>query len=419
MEFETLTRKHGFKVSPLFPCSVEECSVAVAKVVGAASVKSAARMNGGVVIFVDEVEKANTVVANGVVIKDTFVSVMPLATPATKVLLSNIPPFISDQLIVKELARFGKVVSPVKRLASGCKSPELKHVVSHRRMLFMILNDRTREMNITFKLTVDGFDYTLYATTDKMKCFGCGEENHLIRSCPQRPPTAASAGARGKGGRRGAPWGRPATAGDGEVVGQGGEAEGGNGDNGLQEKVGGGGEEVEGGGPEADQPTADKENVLLSAKEDSGPSTSQVEEGGSVESGGAGVEGQLALADVDMGGEEENLKVGRQKRKANCSDGSQAKKVTAEEKQNDSESDGWENDDEGCYELSEMKQFLQKTKNERCLKIEKHFPGKMKFVKSAKLNMKKQGRGALTQQEICRLKKMITKVNQELNVVIK
>lgn len=47
------------------------------------------------VIFVDSVEKANAVVENGIVVNDTFVSVMPLATPAKRITLSNVPPFIT------------------------------------------------------------------------------------------------------------------------------------------------------------------------------------------------------------------------------------------------------------------------------------------------------------------------------------
>lgn len=58
MEFSRLTRKHGLKICPGFRCSVEECALAVAEVVGAGSVRSAARMNGAVVIFVDEVKKS-------------------------------------------------------------------------------------------------------------------------------------------------------------------------------------------------------------------------------------------------------------------------------------------------------------------------------------------------------------------------
>ena len=87
--------------------------------------------------------------------------------------------------------------------------------------------------------------------------------------------------------------------------------------------------------------------------------------------------------------------------------------MTAKETHNDSESDGWESDN--GYELSEMKQLLQKTKNARSVKIEKYFPQKQKFVKSARLNMKRRGKGALTEQEIFRLKKLVQKVNHELN----
>lgn len=45
--------------------------------------------------------------------------------------LSNVPPFISDDFLVRELSRHGKVVSPIRKLLSGCKSPLLRHVVSH------------------------------------------------------------------------------------------------------------------------------------------------------------------------------------------------------------------------------------------------------------------------------------------------
>ncbi len=44
VSLEQLTRRHGIKVVPAERCSVEECSLAVAKVVGHKSVLSAARM---------------------------------------------------------------------------------------------------------------------------------------------------------------------------------------------------------------------------------------------------------------------------------------------------------------------------------------------------------------------------------------
>ncbi len=38
-----------------------------------------------------------------------FCSVTPLFAPAAKVTISNVPPFISNEVIVKELLRFGKI----------------------------------------------------------------------------------------------------------------------------------------------------------------------------------------------------------------------------------------------------------------------------------------------------------------------
>lgn len=57
MDLANLTRQHGFKIIRTCPCSVEECSLSVGEILGHSSIKSAARMNSAVVIFVDSVEK--------------------------------------------------------------------------------------------------------------------------------------------------------------------------------------------------------------------------------------------------------------------------------------------------------------------------------------------------------------------------
>ncbi|KAF0047410.1 hypothetical protein F2P81_001043 [Scophthalmus maximus] len=121
MDLTMLTRAHGIKVSPGFPCSVDGCCQAVGDVVGDSSVKSAYRINGGVVMFVETVEKANTVVESGIVINGAFVFVTSLVTPATRVTVSNIPPFIGDDYLRRELGKYGMVMSPLRKL-SGSKS---------------------------------------------------------------------------------------------------------------------------------------------------------------------------------------------------------------------------------------------------------------------------------------------------------
>ena len=158
--FGHLTRKHGIKMNASFPCSMEDIGLAVGEKAGHGSVNSA------VVIFLDQVEKVNRIVETGIKVKQNlFVQVVPLTQPSTRVIPSNVPPFITDKFLSRELSRHGKVVSPpIKKIMSGCRSQLLKHVVSHRRQLFMILNMRDADLNLRCHAKVDDSDYVIFAT---------------------------------------------------------------------------------------------------------------------------------------------------------------------------------------------------------------------------------------------------------------
>ncbi|XP_078791712.1 transposon TX1 uncharacterized 82 kDa protein isoform X2 [Oryzias latipes] len=217
MALTSLTRKHGVKTGAGSLHTVEDVALAVGEVIGHASIKSAARMNGAVVLFVERVEQVNTLVEKGISINGVFDTVTPLSQPATKITLSNVPPFISDEFLVRELSKHGKVVSPVRKVMSGCKSPLLKHVVSHRRHVFMILHKKEEDLNSVFKVRVDDYEYVLFATSASFKCFGCGDEGHLVKACPRRAVSAsggvaAAAAGGASDGQRGLRADRPAPA---------------------------------------------------------------------------------------------------------------------------------------------------------------------------------------------------------------
>uniref|UniRef100_G3Q9K5 CCHC-type domain-containing protein n=1 Tax=Gasterosteus aculeatus TaxID=69293 RepID=G3Q9K5_GASAC len=127
------------------------------------------------------------VVASGVVVRGAHGPVFPLAVPAIRMTVANVPPFVPDEALVEELAKHGKVVSPLRKTSSGCKSPLLRHVVSHRRQTHMVLT-KAQALSLVIK-RIEGFDYVMFATSDDGRCFRCGGEGHLARVCPERNPS--------------------------------------------------------------------------------------------------------------------------------------------------------------------------------------------------------------------------------------
>lgn len=72
-----------------------------------------------VVLFVEKVEQVNQLVEAGIRVGGRFEAVLPLSQPATEVTPSNVPPFITDEFLRRELSRVGKIVSPMRKVMSG------------------------------------------------------------------------------------------------------------------------------------------------------------------------------------------------------------------------------------------------------------------------------------------------------------
>uniref|UniRef100_A0A674CAY2 RRM domain-containing protein n=1 Tax=Salmo trutta TaxID=8032 RepID=A0A674CAY2_SALTR len=122
---QCLRKKVGVKV--------EEVLLAVGEQVGAEFIHSASRMNKAVVVFMKRENLVGRLIASGIFVRDVLVPVLPLSTPSTRVVVANLPPFITDDQIRKELSRFGKFASGFRVLSAGFQAAAVKHVVSFRR----------------------------------------------------------------------------------------------------------------------------------------------------------------------------------------------------------------------------------------------------------------------------------------------
>ncbi|KAM6901454.1 uncharacterized protein PEZ65_019563 [Lycodopsis pacificus] len=379
----------------------------------------------------ESIQKANTVVESGIVVFDTLVPVLPLSTPAVKVTVSNVPPFIRDEAITRELSR---------------------------RQLFMVLNNRNEELNVVFKLRVEEFDYVMFVTSDNMKCFSCGREGHQSKACPQRT-SAEQDGAKKNPNQK-----------DTEDRGdkQGGQEQ--------QEKAGGvqqveeeGTEVVEQVGTEGtgvvrqvEEEGAGVVQVSAQSQEDSQvreggqEEMGDIQQGGKVGTGGQGETGRrqkivkdkeqresekvvkdggLTCSEVDMEGEEAVLRVPRLKRKTRSKESSQAKKPAIGAGKGSQGAAGAESSmEEGSaadsdlsgmrasgrestqgYSVGRIKGFLQKTKGEWGVEVGDYFSDEEKLSNALKAHLSSKNKGGFTAKEVHRVRKLVSRINKELD----
>lgn len=338
---------------------------------------------------------------------------MPFMQPAKKILVSNVPPYIKDEVIERELAMHGKVVSKIKKIALNCKSVQLKHVVTFRRQVYMILNNG-QELNLALKFRIDDFDYVIYVTSETMKCFKCGQEGHHVRACPENEE-------------------HETIHNDGE-----GQEENNVSEN-QQEKDRDRNENKRCEDGEKSEQGANYEESVNKGNEDKlVQDTTEIEN----DVVGSLVEVETSR-DIDMTDDDSLFKTPTLKRKTSGKrGGKKARKEQVQEKQmkekmdhgvisdhSNSDESLAESDSESvssvdsvslrrsernAYTLEKIKAFLQSTKGMKGVQVEDFFPDRELFIESASVSMKEKGFGGLTEQEIYRLKKIVQKLRSTM-----
>ena len=82
--------------------SVDDIVTAIGNMVGFEKVRAASRMNKRVVVFVSDDLLVHDIVSTGISTENGyFILASPLATTSTKIVLSNVPPFIRNGALLK------------------------------------------------------------------------------------------------------------------------------------------------------------------------------------------------------------------------------------------------------------------------------------------------------------------------------
>ena len=423
---EELSLRHGVRCVADSSASVEDVLFAVAEQVGAENIVSASRMNKAVVVFFKRVNFASLIIASGLWIKGVFVQVNPLSAPATRVTISNVPPFIKSDAIEKELSRFGKFAGPMRMIPLGCKTAELKHVMSFRRQISMFLNSSSHTLDASFRLKHGESSFMVFASTDSLKCFECGDVGHLRRACPHKekgenepegaPNSQAGAEPRSQpNGDPGEGTSRTSEHGGDEV-----ETEQGSKPDGVSED----------GNQTADRVGRSEAKRAKSSRQRGDTSQSTERKKGKVDSRtiSENVDGNIGASGQDLegaepvqglsemggtapgaGGEVEMTEVdggtkgsdGIEEDEGELSDSSIISDITASQTGED------------LYSLEDINDYLDLTKG-RAVNVLNSFPDGKKFLRSAKYYMKTVSLDIISNQKRFRLKKHCTTVRKSL-----
>ena len=189
---EMLSLRNGVRCIADSSTSVEDVLVAIAEQVGGENINYGSRMNKAVVVFLKQVVFVTKLVVSGIWVNGAFVQVTPLSAPATKVVVSNVPPFIKNETIERELGRFGKFAGTMKMIPLGCKNANLRHILSFRRQIYMFLNPDSPTLDLTFRVRHGESSFVVFASTDSLRCFECGDVGHKKRSRPHKSGENAS-----------------------------------------------------------------------------------------------------------------------------------------------------------------------------------------------------------------------------------
>lgn len=275
----------------------------------------------------------------------------------------------------------------------------------------VVNNDADLDLKLNFR--VDDFDYVVFITTDKIKCFGCGKVGHLVRACPSKQVEDNNRLADTEGAAN-------VTEQPAGVTGEAGEAEA----------------EAESAvacasDPDGAQSAGMSKDALVSVEEEIESETNVETEEDKGESS------DTRVLDVVMGDGREvdgrpNESVAEQivfkvplkrKKTDKAHECRQQKKIDLEDVtgQIDSESDS-ESDSSVIlsqsefssrnYDVDDIKLFLQSTKNKRGVLVNEYFPDVGQFVEKAKNFMTES---CFSNKEVYRLKKIVRKLNMNLN----
>lgn len=179
-----LTQKHGVVIRLIDYTENDDYLDAISQVVSQNNMLAAGRMTKRFVCFFSTLSDVEKVVSEGLEIRGEHVTVEHYSKPASKIVISNVPPCIPNDILRPIIARKGEIVGDIKPIPIS--SGRFKHIQSFRRSVSVILDRPNENMSDAIDIFFDGQTHQIYLSSNQPKCFNCFEFGHISKYCMHR-----------------------------------------------------------------------------------------------------------------------------------------------------------------------------------------------------------------------------------------
>lgn len=168
----------------------DQCLRAVADIIAGKNIHYVTRLSGARICMylTDESYVNKMCLEGGVTIGSLFITIRRYVTEATKFVISNCPPELSDEELKSLMQPYGKIVSAPSRLRVTTAHEDLRHIKSWRRSIFIIVPNDGPEIPKRLLITNknDGNKQTLYIDRDEIVCTFCSAPGHSVDKCKRK-----------------------------------------------------------------------------------------------------------------------------------------------------------------------------------------------------------------------------------------
>ncbi len=146
--------------------------------------------NNKVIVFLSSPNLVESVIEQhkGFTLNNTWVKLNRLKPAATKLILSNVSPMVSNAVLESHIVqKYGlKLASSVSLLRVSPSDELFSHVISFRRQVY--IHDRPEKINLppSFVLDHNGTPNRIFVTTNENTCFICHSRDHKAEDCQKQ-----------------------------------------------------------------------------------------------------------------------------------------------------------------------------------------------------------------------------------------